>query len=31
MLSVSALGLIALVPWVGVLIELCRSAVARLG
>ncbi len=31
MLSVSSLGLIALVPWVGALIELCRNAITRLG
>jgi NADH-quinone oxidoreductase subunit N len=31
MLSVSSLGLIALVPWVDALIELCRDAIARLG
>jgi hypothetical protein len=31
MLSVSSLGLIALVPWVGALIELCQDAIARLG
>jgi NADH-quinone oxidoreductase subunit N len=30
-LSLNGLALIAFVPWVGVLIELCRDAVARLG
>jgi NADH-quinone oxidoreductase subunit N len=31
LLSINGLALIAFVPWAGVLIELCREAVARIG
>jgi NADH-quinone oxidoreductase subunit N len=31
LLSINGLALIAFVPWAGALIELCRSAIARLG
>lgn len=31
LLSINGLALIAFVPWAGVLIELCRNAIARLG